>query len=721
MNKYLPLRGIIASLSLFLILAVAGPQKAFAQPNNPPVITGANGFPNLGGVINGLETCQNTPLYICVTATDPDGDGINLSSVVVTTGSGATITDAVPGDLCFTYNPLSSFSGADQLEVIVCDDAAISLCDTVLINITVTPSVIADAGPDQLVCGPDVTTMAAVDPFPATGVWTQVAGLLAVIGDPTAYNTPITGLQYGISTFRWVVTNGSCIDSSDMNITYNAPIIVDAGSDDTICETAGSYTIPGASVASDTATLWTSSGTGVFDDPTILNPTYTPSLTDIINGSVVLTLTAYSDACPNDSDDLTLNISRQPIADAGPDDEMCETDISYTLSGATITNAVSVLWTTDGTGTFDDQTLDNPVYTPSLSDIQDGQILLSVTVYGDGICPDSSDAMILTVWPEAQVYAGEDESICEGSTFQPLNATALNYTGLDWTTAGDGTFNDASLLNPVYTPGAGDITAGSVVLTLTAFANGTCPDVTDDLTLFISDQPTAFAGVDAEICETGLYTLADATATNYTALMWTSTGTGTFTDPTVLNPTYTPSQDDIDGGFVVLTLTAYGDGICPDASDDMVLTITGQAVAYAGADAAICETAGSYTLADATAEEYASLEWSTGGDGTFDNTGILNPTYTFGPNDITSGSVVLTLTAYANGTCVDAVDDMLLSISLQPIADAGPDDEICETDGSYTLAGASTTNATSVLWTTDGTGTFDDTSIDNPVYTPKPV
>ncbi len=214
---------------------------------------------------------------------------------------------------------------------------------------------------------------------------------------------------------------------------------------------------------------------------------------------------------------------------------------------------------------------------PSLSDIQTGQVNLTLTAYGDGTCPDASDFMVLTIWPAAQVYAGEDESICEGSTFQPLDATALNYTGLDWTTAGDGTFNDASLLNPVYTPGAGDITAGSVVLTLTAFANGTCPDVTDDLTLSISDQPTAFAGVDAEICETGLYTLADATATNYTALMWTSTGTGTFTDPTVLNPTYTPSQDDINGGFVVLTLTAYGDGICPDASDDMVLTITGQA------------------------------------------------------------------------------------------------------------------------------------------------
>ena len=260
---------------------------------------------------------------------------------------------------------------------------------------------------------------------------------------------------------------------------------------------------------------------------------------------------------------------------------------------------------------------------------------------------------------------------------------------------------------------------GSVVLTLTAFAAGTCPDVTDDLTLSISSQPTAFAGVDAEICETGLYTLADATATNYTSLLWTSTGTGTFTDATALNPTYTPSQDDINAGFVVLTLTAYGDGICPDASDDMTLTITGQATAYAGVDAAICETDMSYTLSDATADEYASLEWSSSGDGTFDDITILHPTYTVGANDITNGSVFLILTAYANGSCVDAVDTMLLSIGVQPIADAGPDDEMCETDVSYTLAGASATNATSVMWTTDGTGTFDDPTLVNPDYTPS--
>ena len=36
--------------------------------------------------------------------------------------------------------------------------------------------------------------------------------------------------------------------------------------------------------------LWTTSGTGKFSDPLSLNPLYTPSAGDILNGGVVLTL-----------------------------------------------------------------------------------------------------------------------------------------------------------------------------------------------------------------------------------------------------------------------------------------------------------------------------------------------------------------------------------------------------------------------------------------------
>jgi len=39
--------------------------------------------------------------------------------------------------------------------------------------------------------------------------------------------------------------------------------------------------------------LWTTSGTGFFNDPNLLHPVYTSSAADILAGSVTLTITAY--------------------------------------------------------------------------------------------------------------------------------------------------------------------------------------------------------------------------------------------------------------------------------------------------------------------------------------------------------------------------------------------------------------------------------------------
>ncbi len=690
--------GICPDASDFMVLTIWPAAQVYAGADNT-ICEGSTFQPT-------DATAQNYTSLDWTTAGDGTFSDASLLNPVYTPGA----TDIANGSVVLTLTAFGSGTCPDET-------------DDLTLSISSQPT--AFAGVDAEICETGLYSLADATATNYTSLmWTSTG--TGTFTDPAILNPAYTPSQNDIDGGFVVLTltaygDGICPDvSDDMVLTITGQAVAYAGADASICETAGSYTLSDASAQEYASVEWTSSGDGSFDDTGIVNPIYTVGPNDIANGSVTLTLTAYANgSCVDAVDNMLLSISLQAIADAGPDAEICETDGSYTLAGASATNATSLLWTTTGTGTFDDATLQNPTYTPSTSDIQNGQINLTLTAYGDGICPDASDFMVLTIWPAAQVYAGADNTICEGSTFQPTDATAQNYTSLDWTTAGDGTFSDASLLNPVYTPGATDIANGSVVLTLTAFGSGTCPDVTDDLTLSISSQPTAFAGVDAEICETGLYSLADATATNYTSLMWTSTGTGTFTDPAILNPAYTPSQNDIDGGFVVLTLTAYGDGICPDVSDDMVLTITGQAVAYAGADASICETAGSYTLSDASAQEYASVEWTSSGDGSFDDTGIVNPIYTVGPNDIANGSVTLTLTAYANGSCVDAVDNMLLSISLQAIADAGPDAEICETDGSYTLAGASATNATSLLWTTTGTGTFDDATLQNPTYTPS--
>ncbi|HNS18723.1 MAG TPA: hypothetical protein PKI34_12990, partial [Bacteroidales bacterium] len=85
----------------------------------------------------------------------------------------------------------------------------------------------------------------------------------------------------------------------------------------------------------------------------------------------------------------------------------------------------------------------------------------------------------------------------------------------------------------------------------------------------------AYAGDTTAICEGDTLLLSGAWAENYTSLLWTTSGTGTFDNDTILNPAYYPGADDIVNGSVELTLTATGAGTCPDAVSSMILSITG--------------------------------------------------------------------------------------------------------------------------------------------------
>ncbi len=118
-------------------------------------------------------------------------------------------------------------------------------------------------------------------------------------------------------------------------------------------------------------------------------------------------------------------------------------------------------------------------------------------------------------------FAGADAGICEGVTFVP-NATANNYETLTWTTSGTGTFDDNSVIDPVYTPGSEDIANGSVVLTLTVYA-GT-DSMSDDMTLSFMPLPAIAAAPAGEtsLCpDPGTTTYETTGAANADDYVWT--------------------------------------------------------------------------------------------------------------------------------------------------------------------------------------------------------
>ncbi len=613
-------------------------------------------------------------------------------------------------------------------------------------TLLITPVPTAGAGSDEEICSGDVFDLSTSGTAPSATNFISLQWSTSGDGsfDDVALLTPIytpgaTDITNGTVTLT-LQANGNCAPvTDDMTLSVTPPPTANAGSDEVVCsvdvfDLSASGIVPSATNFS--SLLWSTSGDGSFDNTSSITPKYTAGATDISNGTVVLTLQANGlGSCALVTDDMTLAITPAPTVGAGSDEGFCIGDIIDLSASGTIpsaTNFSSLLWSTSGGGSFDDPTSLTPIYTPGILDIIIGTVTLTLQANGNGTCLPVTDDMIVIITPAPTIDAGSDETICEGVVFDISTIGVLpggtNYSSLLWSTSGDGSFDDTALLTPIYTPGATDITNGTVTLTLQANGNGACLPVTDDLTLTFTPEPTSVAGSDEIICFVDVMDLSTSgtipSATNFSSLVWSTSGDGIFNDNTILTPIYTPGATDITNGSVILTLQANGNGSCTPVTDDMTLTITPDPTADAGSDEVGCsvdafDLSTSGTIPSAT--NFSSLLWSTSGDGSFNSTSSLTPIYTYGPTDITNGSVTLTLQANAFGSCASVTDDMIITIIPAPTVGAGSDEVVCVGDAldlsaSGTIPGA--TNFSSLLWSTSGDGGFDDATALAPIYTP---
>ena len=181
----------------------------------------------------------------------------------------------------------------------------------------------------------------------------------------------------GNKTFRWVYSkNSSGNGGSDKgwldNIVLPPAMCLSiwAGPDAEIC--AGPFQLLDSYGTGYATILWTSSGTGTFDDNTHIQPVYNASEEDIANGSVVLTL-SLSDSGGNivtDEMALTLkNVPEAPPEAEGPDyvDVFVTTTSDYTTTGIPETSEYSWYLEPADAGTIQGSGLTstvawNPVY-----------------------------------------------------------------------------------------------------------------------------------------------------------------------------------------------------------------------------------------------------------------------------------------------------------------------------------------------------------------------
>ena len=205
-------------------------------------------------------------------------------------------------------------------------------------------------------------------------------------------------------------------------------------------------------------------------------------------------------------------------------------------------------------------TLENPSI-PNATTLNSGDYSLT---FHDGYgCTPITKSVTLTVGTVATVNAGSDQSFCaNGSSVNLTGSVGGSATSASWF-GGTGTFYpNRSSLNAVYTPGADEVSNGSVTLTLTTVPVGACPVVSDQATITIFPLVKATIPFSYNpLCNGGSDGSARASVENGTAPFYFSWNT----EP----PQTTPTALNLKAGTYTVTITdSHG---CSD-SESITLT-----------------------------------------------------------------------------------------------------------------------------------------------------
>ncbi len=642
---------------------------------------------------------------------------INIGSVVSTTS----------GNISVVF-PLSSTSSYIYRIRVVADNPSIVGTDNGN-NLNINPIPSASAGPDQLLCGNSTVTLAGsvglVAPFAnwsstGTGTFNNTSNL-------NAEYTPSAADVLNGSVILILTTNdpaGPCVAAKDsMTVSFLQAPIVSAGTTQNLCVNTTSVNLSGSISGTATSATWSTLGSGSFNNNSLLNAVYTPSANDISAGFVKLVLTTNDPAgpCTLNRDTVRINFNPLAVSNAGIDQTICAGN-NVSLSATTNATGGSKIWTSSGTGFFDNNAILTPNYFPSTADIQNGSVTFTFTTSNPSfVCDNSSDNVLVNINQLPGVDAGVDFTVCESSNSVGLNGSLSGSASSGtWSTQGTGTFNNINSLNAVYTPSVADKAVGFVNLFLTTNDPiGPCGATQDMVKISFNQAATTNAGIDQLICSN---TAINATATlggSATFGSWTSSSNPSYIS--FSNPvSYLPTATDIANGKVVLTFTTNDPfGPCSAVKDSLEVTINQAVVVNAGNDQILCNDATTVSLLGSFGSGASSATWSTTGTGSFNNVNLANAIYTPSVNDKNSGLVKLVYTTNdPAGPCNAETDTVYIQfVPYTTVANAGPDQQRCTNDSVILAASANITG--NVTWTSNGTGLFNNNSSLTPTYYPS--
>lgn len=400
--------------------------------------------------------------------------GAGLVFVNVNTGE-IDLTTTVPGTY-MVYNSIAAAGGCAA----ALDSASITINNAATVT----------AGADNTMCeGGTYTLAGAIGGSATVGTWTTSgSGTFSSTTNPTAVYTPSAAdITAGTVTLTFTTDDPSGVcgvvtDNIVLTITPldNAGFTYGAGT--TFCVTGTNPVptitgLPGGTFSSSSAGLvFVSTATGEIN----------------LSGSTTGTYDVYyttNGACPN-TDTVSVTITTAPSSTftwTTGASAFCQTStdpgpvFGPGASGGVFTSSPAGLVIDGVSGIVD------------LSASAIGTYTVTNTIVAAGGCATSIDSLTITIDPAPIVEAGNNTTICAGSTVTMANdSIGGSTTSITWTSSGTGTWTGATTLTAVYTPSAADIAAGTVTLYVTTDdPAGACSAVTDSIIVTIDPTPPA--------------------------------------------------------------------------------------------------------------------------------------------------------------------------------------------------------------------------------------
>ncbi|MGB4849172.1 MAG: hypothetical protein WBP41_14710, partial [Saprospiraceae bacterium] len=418
----------------------------------------------------------------------------------------------------------------------------------------------------------------------------------------------------------------------------------DAGGDVIVC--AGEDAMLNGSIGGSASdVLWSTGGDGTFSDPTNINTIYTPGPQDILDGSVVLTLSSMdpNGSCTPATSTMTVSITPAINIDLGAAQTVCDNDV-VNLTAMMTGGTVNGEWLSSGDGTFDDPNNVMTFYTPGPNDFSLGFVTITFDVTDPNACIGVNNPLNVVFVHAAQVSLPQNLEVCEDEVANiQINITGA-FTNVNWSVIGDGQLDIINQTQVNYTPGPGDIILGSAIVSVTVGSPFMeCGITTYNIPVMIitcncppfETSPPGFplCAVSDQLDLSTLFVVGDVGA-------WSITNTPPGVDPATLSGNIFTTNSSDPGIYTVTYTLDNPTAGCPFTSSEMVQVVS-VANPDAGPDFFNCGPGVVALIGMPAPTPPISILWSSTGDGTFSN--ALSQATIYTPGSLDSISPVISI------------------------------------------------------------------------------